>query len=82
MEEMQSKISRAAKLYDDMIENHRNLMDDPKDIDQADRLLDAMMDLFDMGLPNPFRSIDESSFSVNAAIRPSKENKIVTGVKE
>lgn len=33
MEEMQSKISRAAKLYDDMIENHRNLMDDPKDID-------------------------------------------------
>ena len=42
-------------LYDDMLENYRNIMDDPRDIESADRLLDAVMSLCALGLPNPFK---------------------------
>ena len=65
-------------LYDDMLENYRNIMDDPRDIESADRLLDAVMSLCALGLPNPFR--DEGQ--LNAAIRPTINDTLITGVYE
>lgn len=79
---MNNQIVLAAKLYDDMLENRRNILSDPTDIESADRFLEAAIQLSDLNLPNPFAGPQGCVFKMNQAIKPSKDNPIVTGVYE
>lgn len=74
-----SKELTAAKLFDDMIENYRNVVDDPEDLEQADRFLDAAIALCELEIPNPFADL---RLTVNAAVKPSDTDRLITGVAE
>lgn len=75
-----TKIKLAAKCYDDMLENYRNIIDDPADIESADRFLDAAMELCWLQQKNPFYDL-AADYQMNAAKTPV-DGRIVTGVME
>ena len=80
--DLQQRYEYAAKLYDDMKEAYRFLMDNPEDRRDIQQLLSAALSLCYLDLPNPFADLSGKSFQVNAAIKPSEHNRIITAVFE